>query len=94
MKTLHLTLFRRWFDAIARGEKTEEYRAINPFWEKRLRGKTFDVVQFRNGYAKDAPVMRVEWRGLKESTWEGQLVFAIQLGAILELRNYPQSELI
>lgn len=32
MKTLHLTLKKKWFDMIASGEKTEEYREIKPYW--------------------------------------------------------------
>lgn len=36
MKTLHLTLKKKWFDMIASGEKLEEYRAIKPYWKKRL----------------------------------------------------------
>ena len=36
MKTLKLTLTRKWFDMILRGEKKEEYREIKPYWEQRL----------------------------------------------------------
>lgn len=36
MKTLDLVLKRKWFDMIASGEKTEEYRDIKPYWVKRL----------------------------------------------------------
>lgn len=36
MKTLHLVLKRKWFEMIASGIKTEEYREIKPYWEKRL----------------------------------------------------------
>lgn len=36
MKVLHLTLKKKWFDMIASGEKTEEYRDISEFWIKRL----------------------------------------------------------
>lgn len=36
MKTLTLSLKKKWFDMIASGEKTEEYREIKPYWEKRL----------------------------------------------------------
>ena len=36
MKTLHLTLKKKWFDMIASGEKKEEYREIKPYWEKRF----------------------------------------------------------
>jgi hypothetical protein len=36
MKTLHLTLKKKWFDMIASGEKKEEYREIKSFWAVRL----------------------------------------------------------
>ena len=36
MKTLDLVLKRKWYDMIASGEKTEEYREIKPYWESRL----------------------------------------------------------
>jgi hypothetical protein len=36
MKTLHLTLKRKWFDMIASGEKTEEYRELKYYWAARL----------------------------------------------------------
>lgn len=35
-KTLTLTVSKEWFDKIASGEKTEEYREIKPYWIKRL----------------------------------------------------------
>lgn len=38
MKTLDLVLKRKWFEMIASGEKTEEYREIKPYWESRLGG--------------------------------------------------------
>lgn len=65
MKTLHLTLKRKWFDMIEAGIKTEEYREDKLYWRRRLliRGqqhdtmKEFDQVIFKNGYAKDAPTM-------------------------------------
>lgn len=36
MKTLHLPLKAKWYEMIESGEKTEEYREIKPYWEKRL----------------------------------------------------------
>lgn len=36
MKTLKLVLKKKWFDMIASGEKTEEYRETTPYWKKRL----------------------------------------------------------
>lgn len=36
MKTLQLVLKRKWYDMISSGYKTEEYREIKPYWEKRM----------------------------------------------------------
>ncbi len=36
MKTLHLVLKSKWYDKIASGEKTSEYRECKPYWNKRL----------------------------------------------------------
>lgn len=36
MRTLNLTLKKKWFDMIASGEKKEEYREIKPYWFQRL----------------------------------------------------------
>jgi hypothetical protein len=95
-RILHLTLHRRWFDAIASGVKREEYRDIKPYWNRRLECRTYDEIHFRNGYAKDAAFMRVECLGLRRGQFEGREVHALQLGQILELRNYtaPQPMLI
>ena len=72
-----------YFDAILKGEKTIEYRDITPYWSKRLEGRHYDVIQFRNGYAKIAPVMIVEFKGMDID--DGR--YAIQLGKILESKN-------
>jgi hypothetical protein len=36
MKILHLSLKKEWYEMIESGVKTEEYREIKPYWEKRL----------------------------------------------------------
>lgn len=36
MKILHLPLKKEWYEMIESGVKTEEYREIKPYWEKRL----------------------------------------------------------
>lgn len=38
MKTITLTLEKKWFDMIFSGEKKEEYREIKPYWIRRLVG--------------------------------------------------------
>ncbi len=67
MKILHLTLKKKWFDAISSGEKRNEYREDKPYWRSRLTivnpmdgrlcFKKFDQVVFKNGYGKNAPRM-------------------------------------
>ncbi len=37
-KILHLVLKGSWYDKIASGEKTSEYRAHNSYWDRRLVG--------------------------------------------------------
>jgi len=63
--TLKLTLKKKWFDMISSGEKKEEYREIKPYWIKRLKFDIWNVrpflyVEFRNGYMKDSPRIKVE----------------------------------
>ena len=89
VRVLHLTLKRRWFDMIASGEKREEYREAKPYWTTRLAGKEFDVIRFRNGYAKDSPTMDVEFKGLGyglgSPEWGGgsKPVYILSLGTVL-----------
>ena len=83
MKILHLNLYRKYFDQILKGEKTTEYREVTSYWSKRLEGRHYDVIKFRNGYRKDAPEMVVEYKGMYISDSE----YAIVLGNILETKN-------
>ncbi|EGQ0035098.1 ASCH domain-containing protein, partial [Escherichia albertii] len=36
MANLQLAVKSEYFDAMIRGEKTEEYRLVNDYWKKRL----------------------------------------------------------
>lgn len=96
-RVLHLTLHREWFVEIAEGRKKNEYREIKPYWTKRLEGREYDIIEFRNGYAKSSPVMRVEYKGLDlaETEYldgEKKIVYAIKLGRILEIKNYESDK--
>lgn len=106
--TLKLTLKRKWFDMIAFGEKKEEYREIKPYWLVRLTNqkgnslshshlwefKQYDIIEFKNGYSKDAPSMLVECKGITvgmakpewSDNWQGG-VFVIKLGEIIEIKK-------
>ena len=86
-KFLHLNLYRKYFDAILNGTKTIEYRDITPYWSKRLEGRHYDAIQFRNGYAKVAPMMIVEYKGMVIDNDVQGARYAIELGEILETKN-------
>ena len=75
MKTLTLSLKKKWYDMIASGEKKEEYRERTPYWHKRLcnlvwedvdryyKIKHFDAVTFTLGYPrKDDMERRMTFR--------------------------------
>ncbi len=86
-KVLHLNLYRKYFDQILEGKKTTEYREVTPYWSKRLEGRYYDVIQFRNGYRKDAPEMLVEFKGMGIDNDVQGARYAIELGEILETKN-------
>jgi hypothetical protein len=90
MNVLHLTLKKQWFDMIASRQKKEEYREIKPYWDKRLCGKNYTHILFRNGYSKNARSMLVEclWcqQGLGMTQWGApeKDVYILRLGEIIE----------
>ena len=68
MKILHLVLKSVWYDKIASGEKTSEYRECTPYWNKRLCGRdkiekvltnfysqyiVYDTIIFHRGYSNE-----------------------------------------
>lgn len=63
LQVLRLTLKKPWFDMIASGEKTEEYRKPSDWILSRLIGKQYDVVEFSNGYGHRAPKILVKFFG-------------------------------
>ena len=85
-KILHLNLYRKYFDAIADGTKTTEYRDKTDYWKRRIEGKEYDIIKFRNGYAKDAPTMLVEYTGYDITDR-----YEIKLGKITEV-NYGKND--
>lgn len=84
---LSLNLHREYFVAILTGKKKTEYRDNSLFWRKRLIGRTFQEIHFRNGYATRAPFMRVQCLGIRRPTRASGGVFSIRLGSVLE-RKY------
>ncbi len=64
-KVLYATLYRQWFDQIARGAKKIEYRQMSDYWVKKLvdvekyAGK--DVTEIKNGIVSGK--LQPHWRG-------------------------------
>jgi len=98
-RVLHLTLTSKWFKMILDGIKPEEYREVKAYWSKRLldghgKAKEFDVIVFKNGYAKNCPMIAVEFKGLEYRTgnqeWGAQpgiKYYVLLLGEILAMEN-------
>jgi hypothetical protein len=85
---LHLNLHREFFAQIAAGTKRIEYRDRKPYWRRRLEGRSYDVIQFRNGYASKAPEMQVEFLGVHRIRKWGRAKYAIRLGRILKIKRW------
>lgn len=54
---LTLPIKKKWFDMILSGEKKEEYRAKNKYYDSRFwryEDEEIDVI-FRNGYSNNSP---------------------------------------
>ena len=82
LEILHLNLYREYFDDIACKRKRIEYRRRSRYWRKRLENRNYDAILFRNGYAKNAPEMRVKFRGLRRYGKGRKARYAILLGKI------------
>lgn len=52
MANLQLAVNGEYFDQMKRGEKTEEYRLVNPYWGRRIHGKDYDRLIITRGYPK------------------------------------------
>ena len=87
-RVLHLNLHREFFAAIVARTKRIEYRQRSPYWRSRLEGREYDVIQFRNGYARSAPVMVAEFRGLRRYGQRRAGYYAIRLGRILSVKRW------
>ena len=90
MTSLILPLKRVYFDEIADGTKTQEYRLVNAYWTKRLVGRSFDQIILTLGYPpRDCESRRIikPWRGFSRITIahphfgaDPVEVFAIEVG--------------
>lgn len=68
--------------------KRIEYRKQTRYWKKRLEGRKYDLIRFRNGYASKAPEMLVEFRGVRRYGKGRNGCYAIQLGRVLKIKHW------
>jgi hypothetical protein len=85
---LHLNLHREFFSQIAAGTKRTEYRSRTLYWKKRLENRQYDAIQFRNGYATDAPEMLVEFLDVRRIRKWSKPHYSIRLGRILKIKRW------
>ena len=87
-ESLILRLKRKWFDAIAAGYKRTEYRSATDYWRKRIEGRRYDSIVFRNGFGDHRPTMEVEYKGWGKCIVGGEPQYALSLGQVLQLDHY------
>ncbi|EDL9527232.1 ASCH domain-containing protein [Salmonella enterica] len=71
MANLQLAVKGEYFDAMKRGEKTEEYRLNNDYWIKRLVGRSYGRLIITKGYPRRDDMSRridVPYTGYKIKT--------------------------
>jgi len=95
---LHLNLKAEYFDAIASGQKVEEYRLATSYWRSRLAGKSFDGILLKKGYPPRGDASRVlerPWVGVSLKTiehphfgltWLLRLIFMMNCPPLVILR--------
>lgn len=96
MKTVSMTIKRKWFDLILSGEKKEEYRERKKYWIRRLLYGDDVITHLKliNGYGRDKPYIVVELKGIGVGTGKeewgaipGEEYFILDLGEITEAKN-------
>ncbi len=82
------------FAKIVSWEMKFRYLEVKKYWESRVLEqdgvpKIFDEIHIKNGYSSDSPLAIVEFKGnLGIFEHEGKDCFKIELGKVLEVRNY------
>lgn len=52
MANLQLAVNGEYFDAMKRGDKTEEYRLVNAYWGRRIFGRDYERLIITRGYPR------------------------------------------
>lgn len=95
-KYLKLPIKPEWFIKIAKGEKTEEYREIKPWYTSRIDpDHPPDGIILTNGYGSTLPWLCVECKGVRIGTGKpewgadpGVEYYVLELGEIISKGYY------
>lgn len=88
LKILHLPMMYEWYDKIASGQKTTEYRQCSDHWNRLFETKHYDLVRFQRGFYKKTATMLFKIKNIRK--WYGAndlnkpVVWAIDLGERVE----------
>lgn len=63
---LRLPVNEYWYNLIKTGKLTYDYREMKPYWDKRLDGKTYDVVEFYHRFKSEIPPMRFKFEWIRK----------------------------
>ena len=79
-KVLKLTLKKKWFDLMKDGFKKIEFRTPSDWIYSKLldengNGKQYDLIEFKNGYSKNAPSFCCEFLGWDIEEEQTEYVF-------------------
>ena len=70
-RVLTLRLKTKWWEQIARGEKTVELRLATDYWRKRLIGREYDEIHIWKGYppkTDTSKLLRRKWECVAKET--------------------------
>lgn len=97
LNILTLRVKGEFFEQMCAGTKSFEYRLRTPFWQKRLKGRNYDLVRVTWGYPKATDTERhlvVAWKGLEEQVLQHPFfgpnpveVYAIRIDISTRLRG-------
>jgi hypothetical protein len=79
-KVLKLTLKKKWFDLMCAGFKKIEFREPSDWIYSRLLDKNgdakkYDLIEFKNGYSKNAPCFCCEFLGWDVEEKQTEYIF-------------------
>ncbi len=92
-KILTLRTCKQWFEKLIAGEIQHKYKEMKPYRTSRLLEKdetirNYDEIHIKNGYKNDSPTVIMACDGIDVVEKNGEMMFQITLGEILNIAHY------